>query len=125
MPKALSKVVYKPDSQSTDEYALIVNPEEYKKWKEGDTSIPLTEVVDSFQILFSNQGNQGILGTPSKQQLETIFGSSKDVDVALIILQKGTLKAADGITSSTNTNFARGGVSGGIDTKGGNRTTGI
>ena len=28
MGKSLTKVVYKPDSQSTDEYIVIVNPEE-------------------------------------------------------------------------------------------------
>ena len=56
MAKGLTKVVYKPDSQSTDEYIAIVNPEQvcqvlflrrqlpidagtvdpqYKKWKDG------------------------------------------------------------------------------------------
>jgi hypothetical protein len=28
MGKSLTKVIYKPDSQSTDEYIVIVNPEE-------------------------------------------------------------------------------------------------
>lgn len=26
MPKSVTKVVYKPDTQSTDEYIIIVNP---------------------------------------------------------------------------------------------------
>lgn len=30
MPKSLSKVVYKPDTQSTDEYIVIVNPQEVR-----------------------------------------------------------------------------------------------
>lgn len=30
MTKALTKVVYKPDSQSTDEFIAIVNPEEVR-----------------------------------------------------------------------------------------------
>ena len=28
MPKSVTKVVYKPDTQSTDEYIIIVNPAE-------------------------------------------------------------------------------------------------
>lgn len=28
MPKSVTKVVYKPDTQSTDEYMIIVNPVE-------------------------------------------------------------------------------------------------
>ena len=54
MVKALNKLVYKPDTQSTDEFVMIVNdtevchclfassvyllsvtPFEYKKWKDG------------------------------------------------------------------------------------------
>ncbi|EIN10510.1 DUF1960-domain-containing protein [Punctularia strigosozonata HHB-11173 SS5] len=95
MPKSLSKVIYKPDSQSTDEYHVIVNPEEYKKWKEGGKhiTIPLVEVVDSFHIFFTNQGSQGKLGQASHQQLEDTFGSSKDVDAVKALLEKGTLQA--------------------------------
>lgn len=101
MVRALTKVVYKPDSQSTDEFTVIVNPAEFKKWKEGDTTIALTEVVDSFQVFFSNQGAQGILGTPSKQQLENVFGSSKDVDVIERILKQGQEQAGKGVTAGT------------------------
>ena len=50
----------------------------------------------AFEIYFSNQGNQGHLGRPSKQQLENVFGSSKEDDVVKFILEKGTLKAGEG-----------------------------
>ena len=30
MGKAITKVVYKPDTQSSDEYIIIVNPEEVR-----------------------------------------------------------------------------------------------
>jgi hypothetical protein len=48
--KTFHKVVYKPDSQSTDEFMVIVNAEEYKKWIKGDKTIPLADVVDSFDV---------------------------------------------------------------------------
>ncbi|THH29660.1 hypothetical protein EUX98_g4519 [Antrodiella citrinella] len=117
--KALSKVVYKPDTQSTDEYTVIVNLEEFKKWKEGDTSIPLTEVVDSFQVFFSNQGTQGILGQASNQQLDSTFGTHKDIDVVLQLLDKGTAQQSDSIASqsgSAATNLSKGSFS--MDTRG-------
>ncbi|PAV21352.1 hypothetical protein PNOK_0397900 [Pyrrhoderma noxium] len=95
MVKALTKVIFKPDSQSTEEYIMIVNGQEYKKWKEGGNSIPLTEVVDSFKIFVSAQGKQGHLGEASKQQLENIFGSSKDIVVAEKLLKEGVAQNAD------------------------------
>ncbi|GBE79897.1 SDO1-like protein [Sparassis crispa] len=99
MPKSLTKVVYKPDTQSTDQFIIIVNPAEYHRWKAGETTIPLTDVVDSFQVFFSNQGSQGILGQASRQQLEHVFDTSKDLDVVQLILQKGKPEAADAISS--------------------------
>ncbi|KIK46687.1 hypothetical protein CY34DRAFT_75572 [Suillus luteus UH-Slu-Lm8-n1] len=119
MPKSLTKVVYKPDTQSTDEFTVIVNPVEYKKWKEGGKhlTIPLSEVVDSFKVFYSNQGAQGILGTPSKQQLDTVFDTTKDVDVVTQILEKGKDQPSNGFTSGIGaTNVARGSFT--IDSKG-------
>ncbi|KAG6861553.1 hypothetical protein C0995_014849 [Termitomyces sp. Mi166 len=88
MSKSLTKVIYKPDHTSTDEYTVIVNPEEYKKWKAG-----------AFDIFHSNQGHQGRLGQPSKQQLENDFGTSKDDEVVTKILQNGKDQGSDRIGS--------------------------
>ncbi|KAF0021343.1 hypothetical protein F2P81_026404 [Scophthalmus maximus] len=120
MAKSLSKVIYKPDSQSTDEYVVVVDTEEYKKWLAGDTTIPLAEVVDSFEVLHSGQGPQGILGKPSNQQLDTIFGTSKDIDVVTKILKEGRHQVTEGVKNSTfgTTNATRGSAV--IDTKGKN-----
>ncbi|KAG2353030.1 DUF1960-domain-containing protein [Suillus spraguei] len=98
MTKSLTKVVYKPDTQSTDEYIVIVNPSQYKKWKEG-----------AFQVFYSNQGAQGILGKPSDQQLDNIFGTTNDIDVMTQVLEKGKDQPGNGFTSGTTaTNAARG-----------------
>jgi ribosome maturation protein Sdo1 len=58
------------------------------------STIPLADVVDAFEIFHTGQGTQGIMGTPSKQQLDSVFGTHKDTDVVLQILEKGTLQAA-------------------------------
>jgi len=109
MSKNVTKVVYKADTHSTDEYMIIVKPVEYKKWKSGDTTIPLADVVDSFEIFQSSQGAQGYLGRPSKQQLENTFGTSKDVEVVQAMLEKGREQSSAGFHSGTfSMNTARG-----------------
>ncbi|KAI3615196.1 duf1960 family protein [Moniliophthora roreri] len=110
--RTLTKVIYKPDSQSTDEYIIIVNPEEYNKWKDG-----------AFQIFHSNQGNQGILRHASKQQLENEFGSSKDIDVVQKMLERGKSQPGKISTFTFQTNAVRGSMV--IDNKGGRSTTGV
>ncbi|THH19482.1 hypothetical protein EW146_g1686 [Bondarzewia mesenterica] len=117
MGKSLTKVVYKPDNNATDVFMIIVNPVEYKKWKEGDTTIPLVEVVDSFEVLHSGQGSQGLLGKPSKQELDTVFGTHVDTEVVTQILQKGKEEAGEGLSSTKwgSKNDSRG--SGALDMK--------
>ncbi|KAI0772146.1 ribosome maturation protein [Trametes elegans] len=129
MGRELTKIVFKPSPESSEDYIVIVNPAEYKRWKEGGTratvlSIPLTEVVDSFQVLWSNQGAQGLLGTPSNQQLDNVFGTHKDVDVITQILKKGKEESGKGIRSGEGVaNLAKGSFA--IDTKGKQSTSGI
>ncbi|KAF9464854.1 DUF1960-domain-containing protein [Collybia nuda] len=118
MTKALTKVIYKPDHTSTSEYTVIVNPEEFKKWKDGDTSIPLSEVVDSFTVFHSSQGRSGFLGQASQQQLDTDFGTVKNDEIVKEILTKGRDQASDSIgsLSGVSTNLSRGRAS--LDMKG-------
>ena len=75
-------------------------------------------------MFWSNQGAQGLLGRPSNQQLENVFGSSKDVDVVQQILTKGKEESGKGIKSGTlgMTNLAKGSFA--VDTKG-KSTSGI
>ncbi|SHO79273.1 Uncharacterized protein MSYG_3623 [Malassezia sympodialis ATCC 42132] len=94
MTKAhISKVIYKNDPMSTDEYIVLVNPETYVSWRSGDKTIPLADVVDTFQIFSSGQGSQGIMGQLSKQELHTVFGTSNTDDAIVKLLEAGTLQA--------------------------------
>lgn len=116
--RTLTKVVYKPSTQSTDEFTVIVNAEEYKQYQNDPSSVNLIDVVDSTDVFFSNQGAQGILGKPSKQQLENVFGTSNSMEVIAQILQKGKSQQGEGIRSgnfgATNSTFG----SMVVDTKG-------
>ncbi|KAF7301968.1 SBDS domain-containing protein [Mycena indigotica] len=125
---ATSKVIYKPDSQSTEEFTVVVNTESaspiFKKWKAGDkylcqSHLRMSSTVRlSFQVFVSTQGAQGVLGKPSNQQLDTVFETHKDVDVVTIILEKGREQSTDGVTSST---FTGSNVSRGNNDRGGPR----
>ncbi|KAK0538135.1 hypothetical protein OC842_001384 [Tilletia horrida] len=103
---SFSKVVYKPDTQSTDSYIVIVNPLEFKKWSDGVSAatIPLTEVVDSFDVFHTNQGAQGHLNRASKQQLDAVFGSTNDTDCVTQVLEKGVLQQSAAGEKYTTTN---------------------
>ncbi|KAI0065985.1 DUF1960-domain-containing protein [Artomyces pyxidatus] len=121
MGKSLTKIVYKPDPNATDVFLVIVNPVEVSHHR---STIPLVEVLDSFEVFSSNQGSQGILGRPSKQELDTVFGTHTDTEVILQILQKGKEEAGESIASGkfSSKNDTKGSF---VDSRGGNRTTGI
>ncbi|KAG9040089.1 hypothetical protein FRB95_000018 [Tulasnella sp. JGI-2019a] len=138
MSNKVSKVIYKPDSQSTDEYMVVVDSAEYKKWKDGDTSIPLALVVGckifrtspnstnllddtlyylAFDIFHSGQGAQGQMGKVSKQMLDTVFGTSKDDEAVKILLERGTYQEGASLSKNTgDTNMGRG--SGNVGSRG-------
>ncbi|WFD24471.1 peroxisome-assembly ATPase [Malassezia equina] len=65
----------------------------YVSWRNGDKTIPLADVVDSFQILSSGQGSQGIMGQLSKQELHAVFGTTNTDDAIIKVLEQGTLQA--------------------------------
>ncbi|GJE84233.1 SBDS domain-containing protein [Phanerochaete sordida] len=117
--KALTKVTFKPSTQSTDEFTIIVNAEEFKQYQNEPSSVRVLDVVDSTDVFFSNQGSQGILGKPSKQQLENVFGTTNEMEIIQQILEKGKSQAGDGIrngsgVAATNMTFG----SAVVDTKG-------
>ena len=81
-------------------------------------------MVTAFDIFSSNQGPQGLLRRPSKQELDNVFGTHVDVDVIEQILEKGKEEASESLTSGKggSKNDSRGSL---LDSRGGNRTTGI
>lgn len=80
--------------------------------------LSLTRSCAAYDVLFSNQGPQGILGKPSKQQLENVFGTHVDVDVITTILEKGKSESGESIRNSNmgGTNLTMGSMV--VDTKG-------
>ena len=86
-----TKVHYK--SPSGEDFVVMVDSaEDYQKWS-SDKSIPLAQVVSSFQVFTTHrQGAQGKLETASNAVLENEFGTSKEDEAVLQVLEKGTLQ---------------------------------
>ncbi|POY71998.1 hypothetical protein BMF94_5007 [Rhodotorula taiwanensis] len=108
--KSFAKAVYKPDSMSTDEYIIVIGDvSAAEKWKGGGDSIPLVDVVDSFDVFHTGQGSQGLMQRASKQDLDTIFGTTNDNEIVEQILTKGQIKSSDAPHKWMTTNDQRSG----------------
>ena len=76
---------------SEDFIVFVESIKAVEDWKK-DKSVPLAQVVDSFKIFVTHQhGNQGTLDSAAKGVLETEFGTSKEEDAVIQILEKGNL----------------------------------
>ncbi|KZS94091.1 DUF1960-domain-containing protein [Sistotremastrum niveocremeum HHB9708] len=114
----IHKVVYKPDTQSTDEYIVFVNQAEMLTIC-APSSIPLALIVDAFDIFHSGQGAQGHLGRISKQTLETVFGTKHEDEAVKVVLEKGTIQASEGVQKSGTSSKNDSHGSQFVDTRGG------
>jgi ribosome maturation protein Sdo1 len=84
-----TKLHYK--GNDNDFIIFVDSVEDYQKWR-GDKSVPLAQVVSSFKVFTTLNGAQGLLEGASKQTLENEFGTSKEDEAVLTILEKGSLQ---------------------------------
>uniref|UniRef100_A0A1D1ZBD3 SDO1-like protein C21C3.19 n=1 Tax=Anthurium amnicola TaxID=1678845 RepID=A0A1D1ZBD3_9ARAE len=102
-----TRVIYKPKN-SREEFFVFVYPEEVMKWRK-DKSIPLTEVVQTFDVFENARGSEGKSGRPSKQTLENTFNTSNDTEIINHILEHGVIHNTRKGTKEYNaTNESRG-----------------
>ncbi|CAI7583504.1 RNA binding protein [Penicillium manginii] len=86
-----SKVFYK--GKSEDFVVFVDDVEILKKWR-NDRSIALSDVVNGWKIFVTHRhGAQGIMDTASKAALEDEFGSHKEEDCMVKILEGGEHQA--------------------------------
>ncbi|KAI8973847.1 ribosome maturation protein [Pilobolus umbonatus] len=80
------KIVYK--GNDTDFY-IVADRDMVSKWKK-DKSIPLVEVVESFNVFSTPTGSiSGEPVRPAKGILETTFNTSNEDTIVKTILEKG------------------------------------
>ena len=92
---AIEQLTFTPQDKGTSNernqtMVLMVDEEMLQKYKK-DQSIPLAEVVDSFDIFQFDEGKSGRLGQPSKQEIKAIFGTTNDDEIVKFMLENGRL----------------------------------
>ncbi|PGH07567.1 hypothetical protein AJ79_06237 [Helicocarpus griseus UAMH5409] len=87
------KVFYK--GQYDDFLVFVDDVATLKNWKK-DRSIPLSQVVSGFKIFITHrQGAQGIHDGASKAMLENEFGTNKDDECIVKILEMGEIQETE------------------------------
>ena len=92
----LEQLTYTPQDKMTSAdrpatMVVMVEEDAFRKYKKDSSSIPLTEVVDSFDIFKFDDGKSGRLGRPSKQELEQTFGTTNDDEIVKFMCEHGQL----------------------------------
>jgi len=84
-----------------------------EKWRK-DKTIPLVDVVESFNVFIGNHGTEPN-GTPTKAQLEDAFESTSDVVAIQKILEDGEILAP--LKNTDNWRRTRTGMQGHMESK--------
>lgn len=97
------RVVYHDKGKSKDEYLVFANPARLDEWKKDENSVPLVNVVDSFEVFTNafNKGTEGLLDRPSKSRLADTFGTEQNEEIVREILKKGSVKGGSFSSSAT------------------------
>lgn len=79
---------------------LMVDSESYEKYKK-DSSVPIAEVVDSFDVLKYDQGKSGHLDRPSQAEIKDTFGTTNENEIVEFMLKNGQLHG-EGMMNKSN-----------------------
>lgn len=90
------KIFYK--GKENDFVIFTENPEEIKKYKSGDKTVPLIDILSIYKVFINRQGGvEGVLDEASRAELQNEFGSKANVDdVIKTILDQGDDKHGAG-----------------------------
>ncbi|KAI9229167.1 MAG: ribosome maturation protein [Piptocephalis tieghemiana] len=92
--EAVSQVCYKNPERSDTEVYVFADAGGVEKWRK-DKSIPMVDVLQNFDVYESDSGGStGLSIRPSKQTLESIFGTSNEDNVIREILEQGVIKGS-------------------------------
>ncbi|KAJ1658278.1 hypothetical protein IWQ61_002447 [Dispira simplex] len=88
----ITKVTYKNKERGEEEFYMFTIPGMVKKWRK-DRSIPLTSVVETFDVYQSESGgNTGRATRPSQGVLRNFFGTTDEDNICRFILENGEVK---------------------------------
>jgi ribosome maturation protein Sdo1 len=90
---AIEQLIY--DSHATETtvtFCMMVNSDEYAKYKQDASSVAIAEVMNSFEIFKFDHGRSGPMSTPSTRELKDVFGgTTNDMAIAEFMLKNGSL----------------------------------
>lgn len=82
------KIFYKGNEH--DFVIFTEDPEAIKKYKAGDKTVPLSDIVSVYKVFINRTGGvEGVLDEASKSELDAEFGKSHVDEVIQIILDQG------------------------------------
>ncbi|CEO59784.1 RNA binding protein [Penicillium brasilianum] len=109
MPRAndnTHKIFYK--GRSEDFIVFVDDLDTLQKWK-SDRSVPLTDVLNGWKIFVTHgHGAQGVLDSASNNALENEFGTSKEDDCLVKILEGGEYQTSTTREREGNKNVSMG-----------------
>ncbi|KAI9817227.1 MAG: hypothetical protein M1827_001340 [Pycnora praestabilis] len=88
-----SKVHYQ--GKEDDFIIFVDDAQAVRDWK-NDKTIPLAQVVSGWKVFVTHKhGAQGVLDSASNSTLENEFGTHKEDDVVIQILEKGDVQETE------------------------------
>lgn len=92
----LEQLVYTPHCGATSHdqqptMVLMVDPDSLHGYQH-DKSIPLAQVVDSFQVFKYDSGKSGSICKPSRAEIQQAFGTTRADEVIQLMLEHGSLR---------------------------------
>jgi hypothetical protein len=71
---------------------LMVDVQSYELWNKDRTSVPIADVVDSYDVLKYESGRSGIINKASKSELDATFGTTNVDKIIEFMLEHGHLQ---------------------------------
>ncbi|KAL7665209.1 Ribosome maturation protein SDO1/SBDS N-terminal domain-containing protein [[Candida] zeylanoides] len=104
------KIFFK--GKDNDFIIFIEDDNSVQKFKKGDTTIPLIEIVSIYKVFTTRLGgSEGVLDEASKSELQNEFNTSDVDEVIKIILRQGENKSSVNVSrggASTNDSIGAG-----------------
>jgi ribosome maturation protein Sdo1 len=94
----LEKLTYTPTGATANDHpitmVLMVDDEMLQKYRNGDKTISLAQVVHSFEVSkYHTPGIEGKLVKPSNTEKLNVFGTKNDTEIVEFMIQHGTVRA--------------------------------
>ncbi|ODV80143.1 DUF1960-domain-containing protein [Suhomyces tanzawaensis NRRL Y-17324] len=101
MPGEPHKIFYK--GNENDFIIFVEDVNLLEKFKKGDTTIPLIDLVSIYKIFTNRQGgSEGVLDEASKAELQNEFGKVDNDEIIKKILREGSDKQGSSISHGSS-----------------------